>query len=143
MQNCDLLIAIGARLDNIVTAYNPKGFARAARKVVVDVDLNELTDKTAMAIDQPLAMDAGVFMLADATPGDTAEWRARCADWKARYTQNEGRVFPPSGPISHAHFVDALSAAAPETPSSPPVAPASRWSSSTRAFVTRRASGCS
>lgn len=117
VQNCDLLIAIGARLDNIVTAYNPKGFARAARKVVVDVDANELADKTAMAIDQPLAMDAGVFihgLLADATPLNTADWRTRCADWKARYTQNEGRVFPPGGPISHAHFVDALSDAAPE-----------------------------
>jgi acetolactate synthase-1/2/3 large subunit len=117
VQNCDLMIAIGARLDNIVTAYNPKGFARAARKVVVDLDPNELADKTAMAIDQPLVMDAGTFihgLLADATPSDTADWRTRCADWKARYTQNEGRVFPPSGPISHAHFVDALSDAAPE-----------------------------
>lgn len=117
VQNCDLLIAIGARLDNIVTAYNPQGFARAARKVVVDVDPNELADKTAMAIDQSLVMDAGAFirgLLADATPGNTAEWRTRCADWKARYTQNEGRVFPPSGPISHAHFVDSLSDAVPE-----------------------------
>ena len=25
VQNSDLLIAIGARIDNIVTAYNPKG----------------------------------------------------------------------------------------------------------------------
>ncbi len=100
----------------IVTAYNPKGFARAARKVVVDVDANELADKTAMAIDQPLAMDAGDFiqtLLAAAIPGDTTDWRARCTRWKARYTQNEGRVFPPSGPIGHAHFVEALSDAAP------------------------------
>jgi acetolactate synthase-1/2/3 large subunit len=117
VQNCDLLIAIGARLDNIVTAYNPKGFARAAHKVVVDMDANELADKTVMAIDQPLAVDAGVFihcLLADATPLNTADWRTLCADWKTRYTQNEGRVFPPSGPISHAHFIDALSDAAPK-----------------------------
>lgn len=117
VQNCDLLISIGARLDNIVTAYNPKGFARAARKVVVDVDVNELADKAAMAIDQPLSMDAGAFIrtLLDAPrPAHTADWLARCASWKERYTQNEGRVFPASGPIGHAHFVEALSDASPE-----------------------------
>lgn len=116
VQNCDLLIAIGARLDNIITAYNPKGFARAARKVVLDVDPGELADKTEMNIDVPLSMDAGTFiraLLADAAPCNASEWRNRCADWKTRYPQNEGRVFPPSGPISHAHFIDALSDAAP------------------------------
>lgn len=117
VQNCDLLIAIGARLDNIVTAYNPKGFARAARKVVVDIDANELADKAVMAIDQPITMDAQAFiaeLLALAKPGDTTDWQTHCADWKARYTQNEGRVFPRNGPVSHAHFVEALSDAAPE-----------------------------
>lgn len=32
VQNCDLLIVIGSRLDNIITAYNPTGFAREAKR---------------------------------------------------------------------------------------------------------------
>ena len=117
VQNCDLLISIGARLDNIVTAYNPRGFARSARKVVVDIDPGELLDKRAMAIDIPLAMDAGAFIdsLFDHGSATTnAEWNARCIDWKTRFTQNEARVFPDSGPISHAHFVEVLSEVIPE-----------------------------
>ena len=31
IQNCDLLISIGSRLDNIITAYNPKKFAKNAK----------------------------------------------------------------------------------------------------------------
>ena len=34
IQNCDLLILVGCRLDNVITAYNPRGFARAADKVI-------------------------------------------------------------------------------------------------------------
>jgi len=116
-QNCDLLISIGARLDNVVTAYNLRGFARSARKVVVDIDPGELLDKSAMAIDIPLAMDAGAFidsLLGHGSATANSEWNARCLDWKTRYTQNEGRVFPDSGPISHAHFVEVLSEVIPE-----------------------------
>jgi acetolactate synthase-1/2/3 large subunit len=116
VQNCDLLISIGARLDMIVTAYNPRGFARAATKVVVDVDPCELDNKLDMAIEHPLAMDAKVFiaeLLKEAETGDAHDWRATCSRWKSKYTQNEGRTFPPAGPIGHAHFVEALSDAAP------------------------------
>lgn len=118
VQNCDLLISIGCRLDNIVTGYNPAGFARAARKVVVDIDPNEL-NKLDMKIDHALAWDARAFIEAlqvharPGTPERYAGWRERCTAWKTRYTQNEGTLFPAQGPISHAHFVDALSDAAP------------------------------
>lgn len=118
VQNCDLLISIGARLDNIVTAYNPKGFARGARKIVVDVDLNELDDKAGMEIDLPIVADAIDFIKelnsASVDLKTNDDWIHRCADWKARFTQNEGKVFPEAGPISHAHFVEALSESIPE-----------------------------
>jgi acetolactate synthase I/II/III large subunit len=118
VQNCDLLISIGCRLDNIVTGYNPAGFARSARKVVVDVDINELS-KLDMKIDFALELDARNFIESlqaqahTCTPERFVEWRERCASWKSRYTQNEGAVFPALGAISHAHFVDALSDAVP------------------------------
>lgn len=117
LQNCDLLISIGCRLDNIITAYNPRGFSRAAKKIVIDVDRHEI-DKldmdiaigvTADAADFLAALDQAVAAPAPARPG----WLARIADWKARYPVNDGQPFPASGPIDHYHFVSALSAAIP------------------------------
>jgi len=118
VQNCDLLIAVGCRLDNVVTAYNPRGFARAARKVMVDVDANEYA-KLDMDLEVGLAMDAGRFVAAllrhplPAKRADTTAWRARCAGWKSRYPVNDGKPFPACGPISHFQFVSALSDAVP------------------------------
>lgn len=119
VQNCDLLISIGCRLDNIITAYNPRGFARGARKVVIDVDHNEI-DKLDMNIDLRIVADAkaAIDALNDQSRevvagANTQAWIARCADWKARYPVNEGQPFPSSGPINHYHFVSALSDAIP------------------------------
>lgn len=117
VQNCDCLISIGCRLDNIITAYNPKGFARAAQKVVVDVDANELA-RHEMTIDLPILADARDFLAAwssaGTTPGDWRGWRDRCSDWKTRYSAIDGRNFPADGPISHFQFADVLSDAIPE-----------------------------
>ncbi|MDD4882306.1 MAG: thiamine pyrophosphate-binding protein, partial [Gallionellaceae bacterium] len=113
VQNCDLLIAIGCRLDNVVTAYNPRNFARAAKKVVVDVDAHELA-KLDMAIDVPVQADAGrtIDALLAAAPAhrrDRADWLAHCQGWKQRYPVMDGEPFPVAGPISHYHFTDVLS----------------------------------
>ena len=42
IQNCDLLISIGARLDRIVTAFNPDNFAKNAEIYCIDIDEGEL-----------------------------------------------------------------------------------------------------
>lgn len=117
VQNCDCLISIGCRLDNIITAYNPKGFARAATKIVVDVDANELA-RHEMPIDLKVCADARTFFEAWAEhpmpTGDWQPWRDRCQDWKHRYLPLDGRTFPKEGTISHFKFVDELSNAIPE-----------------------------
>ncbi len=119
VQNCDLLISIGSRLDNIITAYNPRGFARAAKKVVVDVDHNEI-EKLDMDIHLPIVADANSFLsqLAAASMSrlDCENWRKRCQDWKQRYSVNDGQGSGDHQQISHYQFADALSEiAAPDT----------------------------
>ncbi len=118
VQNCDLLISIGSRLDNIITAYNQRGFAREAQKVVVDVDRNEI-EKLDMEIDVALVADARGFLAALASETDTlqtmeiSEWRDQCAAWKDRYGLRKEFTFFGQGQISHYHFMDALSDAVP------------------------------
>lgn len=114
VQDCDLLLSVGCRLDNVITAYNPRGFARSARRVVVDVDRHEI-DKLDMDIALAIPMDAGDFIdaLSLATAGhqlpDWSGWRERCNAWKRRYPAGDGLPFPTRGPIGHVQFAEALS----------------------------------
>lgn len=114
VQNCDLLISIGSRLDNIITAYNPRGFARDAKKVVVDVDVHEIS-KLDMDITLAIEADAHDFLqtlgsrCSDAQLVAPHAWQAKCAGWKQRYPVNDGNAFDRRGAISHYHFSDALS----------------------------------
>ena len=119
VQNADLVLALGARLDTHEIGSPFKDFARGARKVVVDVDPAE-TGKFphyGLEIDLPVVADASAFLDAvlDATRGwsgkDWSPWLRRIADWKARY--------PAVRPEWHASetlnpyvFVEALSDAA-------------------------------
>ena len=118
VQNCDLLIAIGCRLDNIITAYNPGGFARAALKVIVDIDEGELS-KPGMEIEEKIHGDAAKVINAwlDAgqlTNRNWSAWLERCMDWKYRYPINDGKPFEKTNSISHYQLVSELSEAIPE-----------------------------
>ena len=119
VQNCDLLLALGARLDNVIMAYNPETFARAARKIVVDIDPAELA-KHKMAVELPVLADVGDFMRslikrvkARSRP-DCSAWLTRCNNWKSRYPVQDGRPFRERGEIGHCHLVYQLAEAIPE-----------------------------
>jgi len=89
-QKCDALVCLGARLDYGQTAYNHANFAPRAKRVVVDIDPNEI-GKLHMELAVAHAGDAGEFLaaLAGLSAGrrfpDWAPWRALCASLKARY----------------------------------------------------------
>ncbi len=113
-QNCDLLISIGARLDNVVTAHNPQNFAQYADKVIIDIDASELK-KHQLPKARLIQTNAKTFieqLMAELndTPADYADWIHKIADWKQRYPRCDGEKFPEQGEISHYHFIDRLSA---------------------------------
>lgn len=117
IQNCDLLLSIGCRLDPIVTAYAPRNFARAAQKIIVDVDPHEL-GKLDLEARHLVACDAAAFIsrlelrTAHQAACNSGDWLQRIAGWKTRYpARDQG---PASGAISHYRCIAALSAAIPE-----------------------------
>lgn len=89
-QNADFLLVIGARLDAGQTAYNHANFARAARKVMVDIDPAEI-DKMQTPIDVRAPFDARLFLKAmlkeivAVKRPDWFGWLARAKEWQGRY----------------------------------------------------------
>ncbi len=90
LQNADLLIVVGSRLDMAMTAYAHDRMARGAKKVMVDIDPAEIR-KMRTPIHLPIVADAGAFLRAlNARAGEvkTHRWQAwvgRCREWKERY----------------------------------------------------------
>jgi acetolactate synthase-1/2/3 large subunit len=90
IQNADLVLAIGTRMDAAVIGFDETQFARAAKKIVVDVDLAEIK-KFRMNVEVPVHADAALFieeMLRQKhryQPKDISGWLGLCCKWKEKY----------------------------------------------------------
>ena len=86
IQNADLLICIGARLDSPQIGYEQQLFAREAKKVIVDIDPAELV-KWSFDVDMPICSDVGSFIaaLSEYAAPECAEWLEHCAKLKHKY----------------------------------------------------------
>ena len=114
LQNSDLLLVVGSRLDMALTAYAHDRLARAATKIMVDIDEAEIR-KMRTTIHLPIVADAAAFLKElDAQSKSFSgaawnDWVERCRDWKQRYPlvlqeQREMKDF-----LSMYHFSEALS----------------------------------
>ena len=93
VQNSDLLLCIGSRLSIAQTGHNYQAFARAAKKIIVDIDKNEFEKGTVIA-DLPIWSDAGVFireLLLSVKKDrrfprkDITSWVEQCRLWREKY----------------------------------------------------------
>ncbi len=90
LQNSDLLLTLGARLDFGQIGYGTDTFARAAKKIIVDIDQAELS-KFTFPIEISLQADAGLFInelsseLSEHRKSNWGPWLDQCRTWKNRY----------------------------------------------------------
>ncbi|MBI4063330.1 MAG: thiamine pyrophosphate-binding protein [Elusimicrobia bacterium] len=108
VQNADLIVAIGTRLDTHEAGPDLKKFGRGAQKVIVDLDPAELEKYEArgMPVDLPICADVRDFFevvernWASFTRGEIAPWLERIRIWKQNYPiclpeyDNETKVNP-------------------------------------------------
>lgn len=89
-QNADCVIVVGARLDMPQIAFSHKNFARAAKKVLVDIDPLEVA-KFEMPIDVPVVADAADFLsellgqIRDVRLPDVGSWLEQTKEWARKY----------------------------------------------------------
>ena len=90
MQNSDLIISIGSSLHVSVIGYDYKQFARAAKKVIIDIDETS-HKKNTIDIDLFIQSDAKDILdkLLDSCHnsklGEYSEWLKKCNFWKEKY----------------------------------------------------------
>lgn len=114
VQNSDVLLVLGSRLNIRQVSYNWKAFAREAYKIQVDVDAAEL-DKPIIKPDLPIHCDLKVFLAEmeeqlknwRPTP-EHSEWLAWCRERVARYPVVQERQRRIASPLNPYHFVELL-----------------------------------
>lgn len=116
VQNSDVLLVIGCRLNIRQISYNWESFAREAFKIIVDVDEAELR-KPMVLPEMPVHADARAFLEelerqinADAgAVADHSDWLNWCKERVARYPVVRPEQREVNGPyVNPYHFVDCL-----------------------------------
>jgi acetolactate synthase-1/2/3 large subunit len=119
VQNSDLVLSVGSRLDTKATGTPMNSFARQAKKVVVDIDPNELSKFEAFGVDIEIciASDAREFLIGlegKRFKDVSQDWLSYCdrVREQCRKFDSDAREGPGINPYS---FIEALSRTGPDS----------------------------
>lgn len=95
IQNADLIISVGSRLDSRQIGGNSKLFSQFSKKIMVDIDENEIVKmgEKGINIDYGIDVDASVFF-ENVITGSTKNfdpWINTLNEWKAKYGTEKSR----------------------------------------------------
>ena len=110
VQNCDLLLSLGCRLNIRMIGYNHFDFAKNAYKIIVDIDPRELakpTIKPDMAVNADVKAFISALLKHDYTPSqEHAKWLRWCRDLVGRYPAALPEYFTGNIPVNPYVFMD-------------------------------------
>ena len=117
VQNSDLIIALGARLDTHKTGSPFSSFAREAKKIVLDIDESELQilQQYGMNLDISINADVNDFFniinekIDEIKTQDVSEWIDRIKSWKKRYPVCSPQYYEQTDGVNSYVLMDALS----------------------------------
>jgi acetolactate synthase I/II/III large subunit len=117
VQNSDLIIAIGTRLSQMITGGKLEYFGREAKKVIVDIDIEEIEKFKGKGIKIDLAIQSEIHSFVDSFDSqlgvyeqpDYAEWLNQIDRWKTSFPLVSSKDFESKKEVDAYIFVDALS----------------------------------
>ena len=110
IQNCDLIICIGASINEINTAFNIKNFAPLSKKIIIDIDSNELERiklKNALKINLDAKIFLNKFYKLKFNPKNIQSWKNYCSELKKKYLNENFSKF--SKTLDHYNFTKTMS----------------------------------
>jgi len=114
VQNADLLLCIGSKMDFTQTGFDTKSFARAAKKIVIDIDKNEIK-KIDFKIDLKIIANAGAVLeeiaaqLNNIKNRDGSFWKNKIKEWRGKYPIVSKEYYTTTGLINPYMLIDVLS----------------------------------
>jgi acetolactate synthase-1/2/3 large subunit len=117
-QNSDLIICLGARLDHGQIAYQSKFFAHNAKKIIVDVDVNEI-HKLGIDIEYKVDLDCKIFLSEllnkiNEIDIDTSKWLTHCKKTYKKYPICLSEHYKQKDFVNNYVFIEELSKHLPE-----------------------------
>ena len=113
IQNSDLIISLGSRLDTRITGGVPSSFARNAKKIVIDVDKYELGKKRGLKIDLKVNSDIKNFFNNYKKYKkqfiERNDWLKKCNNWKIKYPLTLKEYFKEKNYVNPYVLMDKLS----------------------------------
>lgn len=89
VQNSDLIISLGSRLDTHEVGSNASKFAPLAKKIVIDIDDSELNKDNGMVTDVKFCCDLKDFLEVvnpkEIQTQNLDPWMKKIADWRGKY----------------------------------------------------------
>jgi acetolactate synthase-1/2/3 large subunit len=115
VQNSDLVLNFGSRLDTRITGGKPETFARQAKVVSVDIDIHELNKKRGLDIYLKINEDLKKFLstfnskLKKFKFSASREWKNTCQQWKLKYSNLQNSYYKQKNYVNPYCFIDRLS----------------------------------